>query len=548
MTVARAEIGVRVLLACAAIALPGALVAGEAAAQHPMFVPAGGSAERELRTRQLVGQVRPHQWSLRGFGPRELERFREDLRRATADDSTGDSSGGARLGRARVARVPASAAIHYNSAFPFGLNDGPVWQGRGVTAVAQFGAQAQWGAMSATLAPVAYWAQNAAFPLLANGLDGEGAFANASNPNSVDLPQRFGARPLAAVQPGESELRIDSGIAVGLATSSQWWGPMAEFPYVLGNNAGGFPRAFLGTARPLDLRVVRVHARIVYGRLEQSRFSRAAAGDEVRFAPGAVLVIEPRFLPGLEVGVSRFYHIPWPDSGLGAHELRRPLETFIKSALPVERRGADAPDARENQLASLFGRWVIPAAGVEVYGEYGREDHNWDRRDLILQPDHSRSYGLGIARAWEGPRRHLSEIRAELINYQVPFNALHRFEGGIYGHNMVVQGHTHRGQLLGSGLSVGSGAGGHVGYTRHEAGRTTKLGWYRLTSRDNYNPVVPDTVRSHDKVSVQHVLSAERTTPFRGMVLRTGITAVYEFNRRPSEDAFNLGLTVGVDW
>ena len=56
---------------------------------------------------------------------------------------------------------------------------------------------------------------------------------------------------------------------------------------------------------------------------------------------------------------------------------------------------------RENQLASLFARWVLPGAGFEIYGEFGREDHSANLRDFLSEPDHGGSSRmLGLRKMW----------------------------------------------------------------------------------------------------------------------------------------------------
>ena len=146
-----------------------------------------------------------------------------------------------------------------------------------------------------------------------NGQTGRLAYADGPNYYSIDRPQRFGNSAYARVDPGQTTLRLDwRAVAVGVTTANQYWGPASVFPIMLGNNAPGFPHAFLGTARPVDLWLLRIHGRLVWGRLSQSAFSPATAAAGVRFATGIVLVLIPRGIPGLELGFTRFSHQPWP--------------------------------------------------------------------------------------------------------------------------------------------------------------------------------------------------------------------------------------------
>ncbi len=104
----------------------------------------------------------------------------------------------------------------------------------------------------------------------------------------------------------------------------------------------------------------------------------------------------------------------WPDSGLKRADFLRPFNAFFKATRAQQIGGTgDEPD---NQLASIFARWAFPRAGVEVYGEFGREDYNADLPDLIGEPDHDASYMLGIQRVWKRGTTELLAVRGEVLN------------------------------------------------------------------------------------------------------------------------------------
>jgi hypothetical protein len=403
--------------------------------------------------------------------------------------------------------------------------------------------------VSLTVAPSAFVAQNADFDLLPNGLTGRRQFADGQFPASVDFPQRFGDGVHAVLDPGQSSLRFDTRyVALGVSTANEVWGPMSEFPVILGDNAAGFPHVFVGTGSPANLFIGTLHARVIYGRLDQSAFSPVTSGEERRFVSGIVGVFSPRGLPTFEIGAGRFFQMIWPDGGPSSYEFRRPFETLFKSSLSVENRAHDDPSTHiENQLASLFFRWVIPSQQIEVYGEMGREDHSWDRRDLVLELDHATTVGLGLRKVWRRPTR-LHVFRWEAMNFQTRPGGLHRGEGAIYTHSPITQGHTHRGQLLGAGFGVGS-AGGMIGaYERHDATRSTVVSWSRFLVRELYRAPLhaPWQINQHE-MDVQHAIEVEHRFDRGGRQFRIGAGGVYEFNRNFGDDAFNFMLSAGID-
>ena len=71
-------------------------------------------------------------------------------------------------------------------------------------------------------APVFFVAQNQAFALAPNGETGNAQFGDARFPTIIDAPQRFGARPYARLDPGNSTISLDlSRVLVGVSTAAQ---------------------------------------------------------------------------------------------------------------------------------------------------------------------------------------------------------------------------------------------------------------------------------------------------------------------------------------
>lgn len=382
----------------------------------------GSEFESYLRYLQTLGKSAPAVWSIRGFSPGQID--------ALAPSDT-VHPWAKRYSFSRPARtglvidyVRPTVGFVANTAFPYGSNDGPVWAGKGLTAWGQAGFTARFGPLSGTFAPIAFRAENKEFPLMDNGQIGDLRFADGQFPLEIDKPQRFGNGPYTRVDFGESTLRIDlAGVGAGISNASQWWGPTIEFPYILGNNAGGFPHVFAGTSKPAKVGFGTMHGRLVYGQLLQSRYSPVTGHDyfesyfkpgRVRFMAGAVGAMQIRGVRGLEIGGMRFFHAATDSNGIQLTDFKLPLQNLLKSHIRAEGDTVFGDDRSllQNQLASIFFRWAPPASGIELYGEYGREDFSSDMRDFMLQPDHSSTINLGFRRAWlKGTR--MNAFRAE---------------------------------------------------------------------------------------------------------------------------------------
>ena len=518
----------------AAVLLLCAAAKREAAGQHgggAADIFAGGELENYLRYLQTLGEVPLYPWGARAFSPVELDHL------VPADTAHPWAARYDFATRPSFAWVTPVAHARINTTFPFGYNEGPVWAGRGLTLDVEGGFAVRRGVLSLTVAPLAFVAQNARFTLMSNGLTGALAYADGSRPYEIDRPQRFGDGVYARIDPGQSTLRVDwHAIAAGVTTANQYWGPATEFPIMLGNNAPGFPHAFLGTAQPVDLWLFRVHGRLIWGRLSQSAFSPETTAAGIRFGTGIVLDFTSRWVPGLELGATRFSHQPWPAGGPSLSDLLHMLRTG---------EGNGTTNALEdNQLATAFFRWVLPHSGFEVYGEYGRDDYNADFRDFIEEPDHIGGYTIGFRKATRRRDGRLLAVRAEIQNLQFSRLAQGRGWAPFYTHTRVRQGHTQLGQVLGSEAGVG-GAGGVVAIESYSPRGRWTWSWTRILRQQRGDPsgAGPPDARG---VDVQNALAVERLA-FRGRYdLLARATAIYELNRDFTHDAFNLNLIVGV--
>lgn len=505
----------------------------------------GSEIESYLRVAGLGSASLLYPWSIRSFSPSEIERLlpgdslhpwaeRYDLRPARESGSA-------------WGWIAFRSKLVYNSGFPFGSSDGVVWAGRGVTASVLGGFFFRSGPLLLTVAPVAFRAENAAFDLASTGRSGRGLYWHRHSRGEIDLPQRFGDEPYMRIDPGESTLRIDArGVSAGISTAAQHWGPAREYPLVLSNNAGGFPHVFLGTATPLNLWVARLHTRGVWGRLSQSAYSPVEEEQGHRFMAGAVGVLSFPKLAGLELGAARFYHTAWPERGLETADFRRPFQGILKKGLLVAE--GEAVDARlENQLVSVFGRWTHPASAFEVYGEFIRDDHSYDLRHFLLEPDDLSGYVVGLGKRWPLSNGRFAALRAEVLNTENVRRGRILGEASmiplLYTHHQVRQGHTHRGQLLVPSAAYGGKATVVAADQYHGRGRWTAE--WRREQRDAQalglqgDSTVPP-------VDVVHSFGIHTLTFIGKLDVTSGLHAVYNLDRDFSGDAFNLHAQVQV--
>lgn len=490
--------------------------------------------ENYLRMLQLSGKSTLYPWSVRAFTPSEVDRLlpadsvhpwmaHAPLR---PDTSTG----------LRVSLIRPEVGMAYNSAFAYGVDDGAVWAGRGVTMSARAGFAARYGPAFLTLAPTVFWAQNREFPLQDYGRTGQLAYED----ELADIPQRFGDQAYSRVDPGQSTLGVEGhGVVAGVSTANQHWGPVRYNPILLGSNAPGFPHVFVGTSRPVNLWIGKVHGRASWGRLDQSPYSLVPADSGRRLMSGLVGVFVPRGLPNLEVGFARFFHLEWNPGPLPVRDLLLPLQSFAKKNTgdPYDTSRVD-----NNQLASVFVRAVLPNSGVEVYGEYGRDDHNWDLRDFLLEPDHTSAYVLGLSKLWRRSPTEALLLSGEVAVSEASHLSYVRWQGVFYSHAFVRQGHTERGQLLGSPAIYGGG-GSVLAADYFSPGGRWSVSWRRSMRQDRTRDwSYGEVIKGGD--DTYHVLRGEVLRLHGRWALTAGVAGVYNRHRYQESNVFNLNTTL----
>lgn len=505
----------------------------------------GSDFEEYLRAIQIGGMAPLYPWSIRGFSRQEIDRL-------ASADSAGPWKLGDRFSRSNLSVGPVALGATINSAYPYGFNDGPLWTGRGLTVAASGGISGYFGPISFAIAPVAFRAENRSFDLMPNGQTGAQAFNDGSYPASVDYPQRFGNVSYSRVDPGATYLRFDSRfITVGVSTANEWIGPATEFPFLLSNNAPGFPHLFAGSGSPWNIGLGRIHGRVMWGRLDQSDYSPVTGGEHyitgvqtgtVRLMASVEGIFTPRGVPGLEIGVARFFHVPYRVGEPSGSFWKKPFKAlFLKSEYAQgDTAGAD------NQLASIFFRWAFPKAGLEVYGERGYEDQFYDFREFITNLDHDREYMLGFQKILRKRANAFDVLRAEVVNYQTSTLLYTRpGEGSVYLHTTLRQGHTSRGQLLGAYPGVGAAAGSVFSWTRYSPEKRTIFSFRRIL-RDQVGNFETTGIAYPKGSDVIVAVGAEQFRYGRYIDLGGRVEAMNDLNRNFTSDVGNLNLQLTV--
>lgn len=397
---------------------------------------------------------------------RDSTRVAPSLLRAASSETpriTAASRAG-RLGAADWRWLAPSALLALDYALPYSLNDGALWAGRGASLQLTGGWEAALGRVRVVLAPELLWIGNAHFRLADTGTvkapsipDGRSPYSSPWHgpPNSIDQPLRFGDDRIVRLDPGQSSITVALGaVDAGFATENEWWGPGIRNALLLSNNAGGFPHLFLRSARPLATPVGAVEFRYLLGGLAESAFFDTVSTNDLRSYSAAAVTLQPRGVAGLTVGAARaVYAVADGAAGVAAHA----LDVLGHVSEPDYAAATDSVLGGRDQIVSLFSRWMLPAAGLEIHAELARTAFPRSLRDLLVSPSHSRGHTFGLQWASDELLRDGTvRIQAEYTNVEQDPSRFYRPVGSFYTSARVPQGYTHRGQVLGAAIGPGA--------------------------------------------------------------------------------------------
>jgi len=341
--------------------------------------------------------------------------------------------------------LPLSMFARLNTRRPFGWNDGSMIPANGFQLQVRAGVYVRWGLLEAQLAPEWVYAANSAY----------------------DTSVRWGSNAGGVYRrlfPGQSCVGLRLGpVSVGFSTQNLWWGPGIRSSLLMSNNAPGFLHAYIRSNRPVKTAIGHFEWQLIGSRLESEadrpyenmHIKRTAEiyPADWRYQSAFVFSYQPRWVPGLFLGMTRTLQRYQQDIGLGGGG-------FLQQYIPVltkafQKKNAQNDDAENtDQLASFFFRWLLPKSGVEVYGEWGYNDYKQNIRDYIMDATHSAAYIVGIQKLIKKPRFQLL-IGAEITKTAESASNLLRGAGNWYVHGGD-NGYTHNNQILGVGAGFGS--------------------------------------------------------------------------------------------
>jgi len=344
-----------------------------------------------------------------------------------------------------------------NSALPFSQNYGAMWAGRGVSTRTLFGYKLEGARARIIIAPElilsanAEWTLDSRFftPAVPPGRS-EFAMPYYAGAFTIDIPMRYGDNSIRRIDLGQTTALVAAkSLEFGFANENEWWGPGIRNAIVLSNNAPGFPHLFVRTARPLNTKLGGIEFRWLVGGLTESAFFDTVSTNNTRSISAIAATLQTGWDPNLSFGIAR--------SVYGTTKSWGPVFTrWFDVLAPVHLDAPDTSQTQRDQLFTLFGRWVFPEAGVEMYGEWGRTRLESNLRQFLVAPNHTQGYTVGMQ--WRSGDSTSGSVRIQGELTQLEQSATFRDVplGSWYTSERVIQGYTNRGEPLGASIGPGS--------------------------------------------------------------------------------------------
>lgn len=408
-----------------------------------------GATAGELAETTAASEKNAHPWQKNNLGTKRT------LWKSSAENTNWFTKG---LNRSVSLKIYGPEWFNsYNTAVPYGQNDGALWQGKGYNTSLAAGARLEALGFELTLKPQVSFSQNLEFDYMKGVYGSEYSYFWAG---SIDLVQRYGDSSFWNFDWGDTEIRWTwHTFTVGFGFQSPWLGPAWLNPMLGSNNSGTYPKFDIGLRRTkvqlpwLGWYIGDIEGRVWCGRLSESDYFDNDSSNDYRQLTGFSVAFSPAFLPELTFSINKISLARWDEKSI------KYLNPFYDT------------NAVEDQKCSFGLDLLFPSVGFEVYGELGLDDYN---ARGFANPFHTAIYTVGAKKEISFFQKFnffkKFNIRPEIIFEWNNFEMSQDFQlqwhyMGYYSHSQITQGYTQNGQIIGAGS-------GYFGNSQYLALRT----------------------------------------------------------------------------
>lgn len=356
----------------------------------------------------------------------------------------------------------------YNTAAPYGQNDGGLWQGRGYNTSLTAGARLEGYGFELTFKPQVSWMENRDFEYIKPNYSGT-SYENKADTYgyygvpSIDAPQRFGPSSIFNFDWGDSETRWSwNTFTIGFGTQTIWLGPAKLNPIIHSNNAPSYPKLDIGLRKTelimphFGWNLGKLEGRCWWGKLSESEWFDNDEENNNNLITGFSLYYQLPFMKDFTIGINRTMLSKWKN--LNPYTT---LGIIIPGISSLTSGGEDESDQR----FSIIFDYVNNSAGWELYFEWARNDFSPNFTYILRYPFHTQGWTFGTEKVFDFPFNLKCAILLELtfLECSDDYDRLIGWYSTFYAHHQVTQGYTNKGQWLGAGIGTG-GNSQYIGF------------------------------------------------------------------------------------
>jgi len=325
--------------------------------------------------------------------------------------------------------------VSYNTARPYGQNDGSLWQGVGFNARARLGLSYKAGFFSVNLRPEFDFSENREYQTMNNQFQ-----YYWKTGSLLDKPQRFGGSSFVNFSPGDAEVRLTFGSFTFAAGYSELWtGPTCLNSILHSNNAPTYPRLDIGLDNIkldipwTDIPMGTFEAHYDLGILKNSDYANVSPGENSLLHLMS-MAWRPSFFESLTLGFIGIAH----------------TELSWESIWDLYMSVINGSNHDEDLKMSFSFDLLFPDNGFEVYGEVGKDDYS----SFIVNAFHTVVWQLGAKKAFTLSKEKdlYLQFVCEFGNMTMSHDAFINWPLNFYTHGENAHtSYSNRGQLLGAG-------------------------------------------------------------------------------------------------
>lgn len=355
------------------------------------------------------------------------------------------------LGFGKLSLFNPSFYSSFNSSTPSEINDGALWQGKGVNGQFETGFKFTSKYLDIRFIPKVWFSQNQDFSLVPSAYYGEDSERGkyGSIISGMDQYQRPGSSFYYEYDLGKTSVMLKYSIfELEFSTDNFILGPSRISPLIMSDNSAGFPHARIGFDKwETFLGVFEYNA--IWGGLKESDFFDNDSSNDDTLVTALNIGYSPAILPGFTIGINRTLIASMKHVNPGV--VFKIFDPFIAGGVIGDKYGYDKTDQR----FSLVFDWSLPESGFRIYTELAKNDYSTDYELFLRTPEHAGAITAGFSKTLG---RFLLEFEYTEMIESRDYDLGQPVYGTFYKHHIVTSGYTNRGQLMGAGIGSGSDA------------------------------------------------------------------------------------------